>query len=143
MAKINGQVPGDDEEYLSSVVAPMLGKCNYYNGDCIVAHFAFGPQRFVLDKSDVLKRYGRLCEELFKKDEEMQKVWQAIQEMKKDIESRLPEIMAQQPPYPIMKKPFMKRMKADFKVWQKKMTYEKEKMSGVKFEVNEGNVFAK
>jgi hypothetical protein len=37
----------------------------------------------------------------------------------------------------------MKRMKADFKVWQKKMTYEKEKMSGVKFEVNEGNVFAK
>ena len=143
MAKINGQVPGDDEEYLSSVVAPMLGKCNYYNGDCIVAHFAFGPQRFVLDKSDVLKRYGHLCEELFKKDEEMQKVWQAIQEMKKDIESRLPEIMAQQPPYPIMKKPFMKRMKADFKVWQKKMTYEKEKMSGVKFEVNEGNVFAK
>lgn len=141
MAKINGHVPGDDEEYLSSVVAPMLGKCNYYNGDCIVAHFAFGPQRFVLDKSDVLKRYGRLCEALFAKHEAMQEVWQTIQEIKKDIESRLPEIQKQQPPYPVIRKPLHKRMKTNFKLWQKKMAYRIERAKGVKYEVKEGNVF--
>jgi hypothetical protein len=141
MAKINGQVPGDDEEYLSSVVASKLGILNYYNGDCIVAHFAFGPQRFVLDKSDVLERYGRLCEEFFKKNEDMQKVWQAIKEMKKNVELCLPEVMAQQPPYPIMKKPFMKRMKTEFKAWQKKIAYRIEKAKGVKYIVKEGSVF--
>lgn len=140
MAKINGHVPGDDEEYLSSVVAPKLGTLNYYNGDCIVAHFAFGPQRFVLDKSDVLERYGCLCEELFKKDEAMQEVWQTIQEMKKDVESRLPEIMAQQPPYPIIKKPFMKRMKANFKMNQKILAHNLESMKGVEYIVKEGSV---
>ena len=141
MARINGDVPGDDEEYLSSVVAPKFGKVNYYNGDCIVAHFAFGPQRFVLDNSDVLERYGRLCEAQFEKNEAMLNVWQTIGDVKKDVEARLPEILAQQPPYPIVRKPFFKRMKADFKVWQKKMAHRIEKAKGVRYEVNEGSIF--
>jgi hypothetical protein len=40
-----------------------------------------------------------------------------------------------------MKKPFMKRMKTEFKVWQKKIAYRIEKAKGVKYIVKEGSVF--
>lgn len=141
MAKINGVVPGDDEEYLSSVVAPKFGTINYYNGDCIVAHFAFGPQRYVLDRSDVLQRYGRLCEVAFGKNEKMLEVWRAIQCMKQNVESRLPEIMQQKPPYPVIKKPLFARVKANFKANQKILRHKFETWSGIKYVINEGEIF--
>ncbi len=140
MAKINGVVPGDDEEYLSSIAAPKLGTMNYYNGDCLVAHFAFAPQRYVIDRSDVLERYGKLCEDAFAKNKIMQEVWQAIQCMKKDVESRLPEIMQQKPPYPVIKKPFFARMKARFKTNQKILRHKFETFKGVKYVIKEGDI---
>lgn len=128
MAMFGGIVPGDDEEYLSSVVAPAMGKMNYYNGDCLVAHFAFGPQRLVLDDTDVLERYGRLCEDLFKTNSEMQAVWETIQNLKKDINSRLPEILKQTAPYPKVKKSFYRNMRSLFKSNQKKIRNKIEKI---------------
>lgn len=141
MAKINGIVPGDDEEYLSSVVAPKFGQLNYYNGDCIVAHFAFGPQRLVLDKTDVLERYGRLCEEQFCKDNAMQEVWETIKDFGKDIKSRLGNIMSQPSPYQVRKKSVLSRFKSKYKNWQKLMTHKLEKWKGVKYIVEEGDIF--
>jgi hypothetical protein len=60
MHKFNGLVPSDtdDEEWLSVVKPTSLGRANCINGDAIAAHFAFYPQRKILDKSNILERYG-------------------------------------------------------------------------------------
>lgn len=61
MAEFKGEVPGDDEEFLSCIKPTQLGKANCFNGDALIAHFAFGPQREGLDKMDILNRYGKYC----------------------------------------------------------------------------------
>lgn len=38
---MGGKVPGDDEEYLSCIYPTLQGVSNAWNGDVIVAHFAF------------------------------------------------------------------------------------------------------
>lgn len=58
MKKINGQVPGDDEEFLSCIYPTSRGLSNCWNGDVIMAHFAFFPQRELLDKTGILDLYG-------------------------------------------------------------------------------------
>lgn len=141
MAKFNGIVPGDDEEFLSSVVAPKLGKMNYYNGDCIVAHFAFAPQRYVLDRSDVLDRYGNMCVSLFRQDRRMNEIWRVITSAKEDIGLRIEMISNQTPPYPVCKKSFGNRLKRKFKDYQKILRYKLEHLLGVTYEVNEGSVW--
>lgn len=58
MKKIEGNVPGDDEEYLSCIYPTSKGVANAWNGDAIVAHFAFSRSvrnltRWVYSKSMV------------------------------------------------------------------------------------------
>lgn len=58
MKKIKGEVPGDDEEFLSCIYPTSKGLSNCWNGDVIMAHFAFFPQRELLDQTGVLDLYG-------------------------------------------------------------------------------------
>ncbi len=58
LKRINGEVPGDDEEYLSSIYPTIIGKANCWNGDVISSHFAFYTQRASLDAKNILERYG-------------------------------------------------------------------------------------
>lgn len=41
MRKFDGVVPGDDEEFMSCIYPTKHGMSNAWNGDAIVAHFAF------------------------------------------------------------------------------------------------------
>lgn len=58
MKKFKGQVPGDDEEFLSCIYPTSKGLSNCWNGDVIMTHFAFFPQRELLDKTGILELYG-------------------------------------------------------------------------------------
>lgn len=58
MKKIKGEVPGDDEEFLSCIYPTSKGLGNCWNGDVLMAHFAFFPQRELLDQTGVLDLYG-------------------------------------------------------------------------------------
>ena len=61
MAKFRGEVPGDDEEFLSCIYPTKQGLANAWNGNAIVAHFAFFTQREELDRMGILERYGSYC----------------------------------------------------------------------------------
>lgn len=61
MKMFNGIVPGDDEEFLSCIYPTKIGLSNAWNGDAIVAHFAFFTQREQLDKAFILDKYGEIC----------------------------------------------------------------------------------
>ena len=58
MQKFGGEVPGDDEEFLSCIYPTCKGLANAWNGDAIAAHFAFFTQREELDRMGILERYG-------------------------------------------------------------------------------------
>lgn len=88
MAEFKGIVPGDDEEFLSCIKPTQLGKCNCFNGDALIAHFAFGTQREGLDKMDILNRYGKLLHDIWSKDERMSAIDRTIQGMIKNVESK-------------------------------------------------------
>jgi hypothetical protein len=57
-AKFQGEVPWDEEEYLSVTKPAELLAVNCIYGEAIVAHYAFMPQRTHLDATDVLARYA-------------------------------------------------------------------------------------
>ncbi|WP_455668838.1 hypothetical protein [Phocaeicola sp.] len=99
MAKFKGEVPGDDEEYLSCIKPTQLGMCNCFNGNALIAHFAFGTQRKGLDKMDILNRYGKILHELWQHNEAMREIEHTIQDIIKDIESRSVELTALPSPY--------------------------------------------
>lgn len=56
-ATFQGQVLGDEEEFLSVIKPSELGRLNCIYGDAVVAHFAFHPQRKYLDCTDLLQMY--------------------------------------------------------------------------------------
>lgn len=87
MAEFKGVVPGDDEEFLSCIKPTQLGKCNCFNGNALISHFAFGSQRKGLDKMDILNRYGTILHEMWQKEEKMSIIDKTIQEIIKDVES--------------------------------------------------------
>lgn len=144
LAKFNGEIPGDDEEFLSSVAAPRLNKGNMFNGDAIVAHFAFGPQRIVLDNSNILQRYGKVCQELFSKDSRMNEVWMQVQKYMQYIKTHRNEINKMECPLKQgSKKSTYKQVKDFIKKKQKLYTQKLEKLSGVKYIVQDGDIFKK
>ena len=49
----------DEEEWLSNVRPHSLGKGTLVAGGLIVAHFAFYPQRSLLDQTDILAQYKK------------------------------------------------------------------------------------
>lgn len=99
MKKIGGFVPGDDEEFLSCIYPTNQGVSNAWNGDAIVAHFAFFTQREELDKMGILEQYGKYSIEKWAEDPEMSKISDYIQAIMKDIALRQEELEALPSPY--------------------------------------------
>ena len=60
LKKIDGIVPGDDEEFLSCIHPTQIGAANCWNGSVVAAHFAFFTQRDFLDSQNILERYGKI-----------------------------------------------------------------------------------
>lgn len=113
MAGFNGKVPGDDEEFLSCIKPTLLGKCNCFNGDAIISHFAFGLQREGLDKSGILNRYGETLHSLWTNDEKLHEIDSCVQKIISSVESRSAELSSLRSPYksvPHSKTSFMLRM---------------------------------
>lgn len=99
MKKFGGVVPGDDEEFMSCIYPTSHGMSNAWNGDAIVAHFAFFTQREELDRMGILERYGKYCIESWSKDVKMKEISDYVQGVMKDISSRQAELEAQPSPY--------------------------------------------
>lgn len=99
MKKISGVVPGDDEEFLSCIYPTLQGMSNAWNGDAIVAHFAFFTQREELDKNGILEQYGKYSIEKWAEDSKMSEISNCIQAIMKNIASRQEELNALPSPY--------------------------------------------
>lgn len=114
MAKFKGKVPGDDEEFLSCIYPTQQGKANAWNGDTIMAHFAFFTQREHLDAGHILEKYGEECHKQWASNPKMEKIDKEVQNIITQIESNLQELMQTPSPYKkIVKKPTIKsRIKA-------------------------------
>jgi hypothetical protein len=61
--RLNGHVPGDEEQYLSVHYPKTINQPNLVCGDVICSHFAFVTQREFLDKTDLLETYKKLSNE--------------------------------------------------------------------------------
>lgn len=97
MKKIQGVVPGDDEEFLSCMYPTSHGMCNCWNGDVIMAHFAFFTQRDFLDKAGILERYGAFIAS--RKKELFYPYYMEIQNILSDIATDEKHLMSQPSPY--------------------------------------------
>lgn len=113
MAEFKGVVPGDDEEFLSCIKPTQLGRCNCFNGDALIAHFAFSLQRRHLDHTDILKRYGEELHKLWLDDERLHELDVCVQEIISNVESRAVQLSQLPSPYkavPKEKVPFMLKL---------------------------------
>jgi hypothetical protein len=59
MAAIGGEVAPSEEEDLSNIIPARLGRTNCFCTDTIAAHFAFYPQRNMVDRAGLLEEYVR------------------------------------------------------------------------------------
>ena len=99
MRKFAGIVPGDDEEFLSCIYPTQQGMSNAWNGDAIVAHFAFFTQREQLDQLHILERYGEICKQEFMASEGLRKYYEGVQEAMEYVREHESELMQRQSPY--------------------------------------------
>ena len=107
MKKFNGDIPGDDEEFLSCIYPTAHGMLNCWNGDAIFSHFAFYPQRDELDKISILDKYGDFLHGLWAETEQMSQIDHFVQSLMSDIRNQEIELMEKPSPYknaPIVKK---------------------------------------
>ena len=56
----DGEIKGDEEEYLTVLKPAMLGKTNCIYGNTIVVHYSFFTQRDYLDSTDLLIKYEKI-----------------------------------------------------------------------------------
>lgn len=96
---INGIVPGDDEDFLSALYPTKIGRCNCVNGDAVVSHFAFFPQREFLDKQHILERYGEILHNQWQTDPNMKKIDDTIRLIMADIAASEKDLMSRPSPY--------------------------------------------
>ena len=68
MKKFQGEVTGDDEEFMSCIRPTLEGKANCFCGSTLIAHFAFRSQREILDKANILEQYGTVMFDQWKKN---------------------------------------------------------------------------
>jgi hypothetical protein len=61
IAKISGVVDPDEEPAMACHIPNNLGKICSINGNALCAHFAFYPQRGVLDATDILAAYAKFA----------------------------------------------------------------------------------
>lgn len=99
MRKFSGVVPGDDEEYLSCIYPTCQGMSNAWNGDAIVAHFAFFTQREELDRKGILEQYGEVCAVQWHGDEKSAAVYDAVQDILRNVNADEAGLMKRESPY--------------------------------------------
>lgn len=99
MKKFGGIVPDDDEEFLSCIYPTSRGLSNAWNGDALVAHFAFFTQREELDRMGILEQYGKYSLLKWSEDPVMSQISDYIQYVMKNIASRQKELEAMPSPY--------------------------------------------
>lgn len=99
MRKFGGLVPGDDEEFLSCIYPTRNGMSNAWNGDALVAHFAFFTQREQLDKWRILERYGEVCCKDFMNSDKKSEYYETVQTAMKYVNDNEAELMKCQSPY--------------------------------------------
>lgn len=110
MKAFNGIVPGDDEEFLSCIKPTQLGLSNCINGDAVISHFAFGPQREILDRQGILDSYGEFLHQEWNKDASLNAINQKVQEAIRDVNSRTAQLRTLSSPYTkVRKKPSIGR----------------------------------
>lgn len=97
MKKFDGTVPGDDEEFLSCIYPSMNNMSNCWNGDAIMSHFAFFTQRKELDSNGILDMYGEYISGI--KDDKFNEIFNDVQNVMKDINSRAYELEKLPSPY--------------------------------------------
>ena len=98
MARFSGNVPGDDEEFLSCTYPTMSGMSNAWNGDAIVAHFAFFPQREKLDRAGILDQYGKINDMQWHSCSHAS-IYDAVQSVMAEISESEQELMQRESPY--------------------------------------------
>lgn len=103
MRKFDGIVPGDDEEWLSVIKPTELGLANCFNGDALIAHFAFYTQRKQLDALNILDQYGDILREEWEKETPIGKIHKVVQEVLLDVEARKENILLNPDRYKVVK----------------------------------------
>lgn len=99
MKAIDGIIPGDDEEFLSAIYPSKISKPNCWNGDVIMAHFAFFTQREQLDKDTILEKYGDYLGDIWTKDPKMNSIHSYVQEIMFNIKENESILMSHPSPY--------------------------------------------
>lgn len=115
MRKFAGVVPGDDEDFLSCFYPTQKGMLNAWNGDALVAHFAFFPQRGQLDRLHILERYGEACRRDFMASAETGMAYKKVQEAMEYVRMQEEELMRRQSPYRSV--PAVKTLRSRVKGW--------------------------
>ncbi len=113
MKKFTGIVPGDDEEFMSCIYPTQQGMSNAWNGDAIVAHFAFFTQREQLDKWHILERYEKICRQDFLGNKDLRNFYEEVQSVMQNIQAHEVELM--QRPSPYLSVPVKKSLKRKIK----------------------------
>ena len=113
MKKFAGAVPGDDEEFMSCIYPTRQGMSNAWNGDAIVAHFAFFTQREQLDRWHILDKYGEACRHDFMNDLTLSHFYEDVQTVMRDIQANETELAQRPSPYRsvVVKKTLRTRIK--------------------------------
>lgn len=100
MKGFSGEIPGDDEEYLTCIKPVHLNKSNCFNGDCIISHFAFSPQRICLDSCKILEQYGDFLFQSWEKDDKMKGINNSVHEAITFVEQNRDSILNGPEVYP-------------------------------------------
>lgn len=126
MKKFKGEVIGDDEEFLSCIKPTLEGKTNCFCGSTIIAHFAFGSQRKVLDKAGILEQYGVIMSEQWKSNPKLNDIHHFTQKCMDEIKLKSEKAYASfhMPPYQVPQKEnkFIKRIKFLWNRYQERKT---------------------
>lgn len=119
MRKFGGIVPGDDEEFLSCIYPTQHGMSNAWNGDAIVAHFAFFTQREQLDKANILEKYGKVCREQAVADKLLDECFSEVKNILDAVNVDEQELMQRKSPYRRVIKPvsWRSRLKKLLPAW--------------------------
>lgn len=93
LSAFDGNVVGDDEEFLSVIYPSKSNKTNCFHCNTIAAHFSFTLQRAVLDKTNLLTRYSTILEKE-NRPASFYTVYNKIQEILEDIEHKKDRILS-------------------------------------------------
>lgn len=99
MNKIAGNVPGDDEEFLSCIYPTLRGMANAWNGDVIAAHFAFFTQRDKLDQKGILEQYGQIIYNEWHTDKKKARIYDSMRAIIQNVNANEKNLKQIGPPY--------------------------------------------